>query len=174
MDIVVFNFTTNIHDVAEVNRAAFDSCNSTNPISLSTNGPTRITLTSAGEHHFICTFTSHCALGQKLAINVSSASATPTPQPATPPPAATPQTAPPPAVPATPPPAATPAPSPSRVGMTYTVGDSLGWLVPPGGPVAYQTWARGKSFVVGDILGKFSLIIPMEIVGNQIYSLICN
>ncbi|KAL0403810.1 UNVERIFIED_CONTAM: hypothetical protein Sradi_2021800 [Sesamum radiatum] len=39
-----------------------------------------------------------------------------------------------------------------RAAMTFTVGDSLGWLVPPGGPIAYQTWARGKPFLVGDIL----------------------
>lgn len=129
-DVLVFNFTQNSHDVAEVSKEAYDSCNTSNPISTSTTSPTNITLTSAGEHHFLCTFPSHCSLGQKLAINVSAASPAPTPQPSTP-----------------------PAPGPSsRVGMTYTVGDTLGWLVPPGGPIAYETWARGKSFLVGDIL----------------------
>lgn len=110
---------------------------------MSTNGPTNITLRSAGEHFFICTFTSHCDFGQKLAINVSASSAAPTPQPTTPPPATTPS------------PIATPAaaPSPSRPPTTYTVGDNLGWVVPPGGPIAYETWARGKTFMVGDILG---------------------
>lgn len=139
----MFNFTTRQHDVAEVNRAGFDSCNGTRPISMSTNGPTNITLRSAGEHFFICTFTSHCDFGQKLAINVSASSAAPTPQPTTPPPATTPS------------PIATPAaaPSPSRPPTTYTVGDNLGWVVPPGGPIAYETWARGKTFMVGDILG---------------------
>ncbi|KAK4420291.1 Blue copper protein [Sesamum alatum] len=151
-DVLVFNFTTGVHDAAEVSREAYDSCNSSSPISIFTNGPARITLTSAGEHHFICTFNRHCDFGQKLAINVSAASTAPAPQPATPPPAPAPETTPSPAVPATPPPAATPAPSPSRAAMTFTVGDSLGWTVPPGGPIAYQTWARGKPFLVGDIL----------------------
>lgn len=36
---------------------------------------------------------------------------------------------------------------------TYVVGDSLGWLVPPGGPIAYETWAAMHSFEVGDIIG---------------------
>ncbi|KAH6825399.1 hypothetical protein C2S53_000971 [Perilla frutescens var. hirtella] len=133
-DVLVFNFTANAHDVAEVSKEAFDSCNETNPISLSTTSPTNITLSSAGEHHFICTITGHCNNGQRLAINVSATA--PAPQPATPPP----------------PPTPSPAPSTSRVPRTYTVGDALGWLVPPGGPLAYQTWARDKSFLVDDIL----------------------
>ncbi|KAK4481181.1 hypothetical protein RD792_012062 [Penstemon davidsonii] len=153
-DVLVFNFTTGTHDVAEVSREAYNSCNSTSPISMSTNGPTNITLTSAGEHHFICTFTRHCDLGQRLAINVTaSSSPAPAPEPATPPPGAAPETAPSPTVPASPPPSATPAPAPSRAAMmTHVVGDSLGWIVPPGGPIAYQTWARGRTFVVGDTL----------------------
>lgn len=36
----------------------------------------------------------------------------------------------------------------------HVVGDSLGWLVPPGGPIAYTTWADTQTFVVGDILGN--------------------
>ncbi|KAL2500710.1 Blue copper protein [Forsythia ovata] len=149
-DVLVFNFTTGIHDVAEVNKAGFDSCSGTSPISISTNGPTNITLRSAGEHFFICTIPRHCDAGQKLAINVLASSTSPAPQPATPPPETTPSPV---ATPApSPSPVAKPAPSPSRPPMTYTVGDSLGWVVPPGGPIAYETWARGKNFIVGDIL----------------------
>lgn len=37
---------------------------------------------------------------------------------------------------------------------TYEVGDGLGWLVPPGGAVAYTTWASNHTFHAGDILGK--------------------
>ncbi|GFP79085.1 stellacyanin [Phtheirospermum japonicum] len=150
-DVLVFNFSTGVHDVAEVSRTAYNSCNSTSPITISNDGPTRINLTSAGEHHFICTIGIHCSLGQRLAINVSSAAA-PSPQPtaapqpaaATPSPAAA-------APAANPPPAA--APSPSGVGNTYTVGDRLGWTVPPGGAIAYETWAGTiGSFNVGDNL----------------------
>ncbi|GFZ20857.1 hypothetical protein Acr_29g0000190 [Actinidia rufa] len=80
-DVLVFNFASSSHDVAEVAKAAFDACNSTNPISISTTGPTNITLTTAGEHHFICTFPGHCTAGQKLAINVTAAATSPSPPP---------------------------------------------------------------------------------------------
>lgn len=133
----VFNFTTGAHDVAQVTLASFDGCNTTSPISLTRNGPANVTLTTAGEHYYICTFARHCNLGQKLAINVSAAPST-----SPPPQSASPSASP------------VPAPSPSTTPQTYVVGDSLGWLVPPGGPIAYQIWAANKTFVVGDILGK--------------------
>ncbi|KZV20058.1 blue copper protein-like [Dorcoceras hygrometricum] len=137
-DVLVFNFTTGVHDVAEVSKDSFDSCNGNNPISRSTDGPANITLTSSGPHHYICTFTGHCDAGMKLTINVAGSQAvSPAPSPA--------RTT-------TPPPARVPAPAPARAAVTYTVGDSLGWTVPPGGAIAYQTWARGKSFLVGDTL----------------------
>lgn len=40
---------------------------------------------------------------------------------------------------------------------TYTVGDSLGWTVPPNANT-YSDWASDKTFVVGDILGKKGLV----------------
>ncbi|OIT26497.1 PREDICTED: blue copper protein-like [Nicotiana attenuata] len=159
-DILVFNFTTGLHSVAEVSKANFDSCNTANPISISTNGPTNITLRSAGSHYYLCTLPSHCTLGQKLAINVSG-SASPAPQPAAarpviPPtvapvtaPSVSPSTAPAPSVTATP----ALAPAPSVAAQTFIVGGNMGWNVPTtGGPNAYQTWANGKSFKVGDTL----------------------
>ncbi|OWM65929.1 blue copper protein-like [Punica granatum] len=158
-DTLVFNYTTGQHDVAKVTKEAYDNCNATNPMSLETNGPTNMRLDSAGEHYFICTFSSHCNIGQKLAVNVTagpgSAPAPAPGTPATPPPASAPA----PATPSTPPPAAAPAPgtaaptpAPSRAPLTYTVGDGLGWNVPPGGAAAYQTWASNKTFMVGDVL----------------------
>ncbi|XP_010254442.1 PREDICTED: blue copper protein [Nelumbo nucifera] len=120
-DILEFNFTSGVHDVAQVTKEAFDSCNSSSPIgSVQSTSPVRIILNSTGEHFYICTFIQHCALGQKLAINVTAATA--------------------------------PAPTPSRSPATYVVGDSLGWLVPPGGSIAYSTWASEKTFMVGDTL----------------------
>ncbi|XP_057500059.1 stellacyanin-like [Actinidia eriantha] len=79
-DFLVFNYTTNAHDVAEVTKKAFDDCNITSPISISLTGPTSITLNTTGEHFFICTFGTHCKLGQKVAINVST-TATSSPSP---------------------------------------------------------------------------------------------
>ncbi|TXG61237.1 hypothetical protein EZV62_012600 [Acer yangbiense] len=71
-DVLVFNFPSGRHDVAEVTKAAFDACNTTSPISRETNSPVNINLNSAGDHYYICTFNNHCARGQKLAINVTS------------------------------------------------------------------------------------------------------
>ncbi|XVE59859.1 hypothetical protein DITRI_Ditri05aG0081000 [Diplodiscus trichospermus] len=53
-DILVFNFTTGGHDVAEVTEAAYNAGTTTNTIFTESNGPARITLT--GHHYFICTF----------------------------------------------------------------------------------------------------------------------
>lgn len=38
----------------------------------------------------------------------------------------------------------------------YTVGDTSGWAIGPD----YSTWTSGKTFAVGDSLGKFSLFLP--------------
>ncbi|XP_015081050.1 cucumber peeling cupredoxin-like [Solanum pennellii] len=81
-DTLVFNFASGAHDVAKVTKSAYDSCSSTNPISLITVGPANITLNSTGSEYFICTFGQHCNAGQKLAINVATSSTTsPTPAP---------------------------------------------------------------------------------------------
>lgn len=42
----------------------------------------------------------------------------------------------------------------SSAQSTYEVLDSLGWTIPPGGAVAYTTWAANKKFTVGDTLGN--------------------
>ncbi|KAH9715086.1 Phytocyanin domain-containing protein [Citrus sinensis] len=69
---LAFNFVTNEHDVLRVPKASYDGCTSSNPIGNPiTTGPANITLDSAGEHYYICTFGWHCQAGQKLAITVS-------------------------------------------------------------------------------------------------------
>ncbi|XP_057485690.1 early nodulin-like protein 2 [Actinidia eriantha] len=130
-DTLVFNFVKGVQDVAEVSKAAYESCDTTTPITVLTTSPAKITLTTAGDHFFTSTYPRHCGLGQKLAISVMGTTASPTP----------------------PPPPPTPAvPAPPVPPMTYVVGDDLGWLVPPGGEVAYSTWAYNKTFIVGDTL----------------------
>ncbi|XP_047265846.1 cucumber peeling cupredoxin-like [Capsicum annuum] len=77
-DTLVFNFMTNQHDVLQVQKSSFDGCNSQNAIgSPILTGPANITLDSAGDHYYICTFGRHCLNGQKLAITVSSSTGTP-------------------------------------------------------------------------------------------------
>ncbi|CAL5360812.1 unnamed protein product [Camellia sinensis] len=93
-DILVFNYATQQHNVATVTKNAYDACNSTSPISIATNGPTNITLNTTGEHYFFCTIGTHCAQGQKLAINVTSSTTAPSPgapsSPSPPPPSSAP------------------------------------------------------------------------------------
>nr|XP_043629648.1 cucumber peeling cupredoxin-like [Erigeron canadensis] len=121
-DILVFDFTNGVHDVAEVSSAAYGPCTATNPISLETTSPASLTLTTAGPHYYICTFSGHCQAGQQLAINVSASSTTmpPSTTPTTPmsPPVTTTPTPPSAATPMTPPvepcpPTSSPSSSPS-------------------------------------------------------------
>lgn len=67
----VFNFINGTHDVAELTKENYESCNTATTISHTTNPPVRISLTTAGEHFFTCTVSGHCDAGQKLAINVT-------------------------------------------------------------------------------------------------------
>ncbi|XVF26576.1 hypothetical protein REPUB_Repub14bG0029600 [Reevesia pubescens] len=77
-DILVFNFTTNEHEVLQVPKASFDACSDDNPIkNMMTNGPANITLNSTGKNYYICTIGQHCQLSQKLAITVSATSGSP-------------------------------------------------------------------------------------------------
>ncbi|KAF3625489.1 putative cucumber peeling cupredoxin-like [Capsicum annuum] len=83
-DTLVFNFTTNQHDVLQVQKSSFDGCNSQNAVgSPILAGPANITLNSTGDHYYICTFGRHCLNGQKLAIRVSSSTSTPGANPPT-------------------------------------------------------------------------------------------
>ncbi|MBA0787027.1 hypothetical protein Gotri_026751, partial [Gossypium trilobum] len=69
-DVLVFNFTTGQHDVAEVTEAAYDACTTANTISTVSTGPARITLNRTAEFYFICTVPGHCSGGQKLNVEV--------------------------------------------------------------------------------------------------------
>ncbi|KAF2301344.1 hypothetical protein GH714_023092 [Hevea brasiliensis] len=158
-DILTFNFETNKHDVLRVQKTSFDACSSSNPIGdVITTGPVNFTLDSAGDHYYICTFSQHCQLGQKLAITVSSSGGTPG---ASPPPSTTPRLSPPPTSPSpTNTPAICPPDAPAVVVLlqcaaaqtVHVVGDNSGWTILQGGAQAYTEWANGKNFVIGDIL----------------------
>ncbi|XP_065850354.1 blue copper protein-like [Euphorbia lathyris] len=134
-DVLLFNFTSGVQDVARVSKEAFLKCNSTDFISVTTSGPVNITLNTSGEYFFISTMDKHCFLGQRLAIYVIPGGG---PYPA---------------------PGPVPVPVPHHrphmrpdYPMSYSVGDGLGWIVPPGGSLAYMAWAYNKTFIVGDTL----------------------
>ncbi|KHN15075.1 Blue copper protein [Glycine soja] len=116
-----------------------------NAVLTLTSGPATVTLNETGEQYYICSFGSHCSGGQKLAINVNRASSsTPSPAPEAQAPA-------PKATSPISPPRSTPAPGPSSGSVTYTVGETAGWIV-PGNASFYPAWASAKNFKVGDIL----------------------
>ncbi|KAL7595875.1 hypothetical protein Lser_V15G29017 [Lactuca serriola] len=54
-DVLLFNFITGFHNVVEVPQAAYGSCTTANPTSISTTGPARVTLNAPGTHYYICT-----------------------------------------------------------------------------------------------------------------------
>jgi len=70
-DTLVFNFLNGSDDVASVTKEAYNSCNLSTSLALYNNSPAYITLKTTGEYFFTSTYQYHCALGQKLAINVT-------------------------------------------------------------------------------------------------------
>ncbi|PON94258.1 Phytocyanin domain containing protein [Trema orientale] len=71
-DVIVFQWSGN-HNVAEVSKADYDSCNTTNPINgtIYQTSPASITLTTNNTRYFICTVTDHCkSFGQKVTISM--------------------------------------------------------------------------------------------------------
>ncbi|XP_047325897.1 blue copper protein-like isoform X2 [Impatiens glandulifera] len=141
-DILVFNFASGAHDVATVTKQAIDSCNTNSPITMQTIAPVAFSLNNIGEIHFICTFGSHCSLGQKFSINVTSAAPAPgapspptTPVPAAPmPPTTTPMPPTTTPVPATPTPSVTPTtPAPESSSLPPSASTQPPMRM-PGGP----------------------------------------
>ncbi|KAB1199397.1 Blue copper protein [Morella rubra] len=83
-DSLVFNFDSGSHDVATVTQSSFESCDTSNSVTVSSSGPFTFVLNSTGKYYFICTFPMHCSSGQKLAISVKASSGSP-PKSSTPP-----------------------------------------------------------------------------------------
>jgi len=73
-DKLVFKYAVGSHDTLVVNKAAYDSCLITNPLSSHTSGNDTITLDSTGTTYYICGIGSHCSSGMKLAVTVGAAS----------------------------------------------------------------------------------------------------
>ncbi|XP_028753950.1 early nodulin-like protein 1 [Neltuma alba] len=121
-DILVFNFKNGDQDVARVTREEFLTCNTTNPMEVKKTNPANFTLNSKGDWYFTSTLDRHCELGQKLAVHVLASGPSPRPQPK------------------------------PRGPRNFTVGGPLGWIVPPAGEIVYISWARTKTFRVGDAL----------------------
>ncbi|GAU21285.1 hypothetical protein TSUD_286950 [Trifolium subterraneum] len=87
-DVLVFNFATGAHTVAEISKANFDNCNVNQNTQAITTSPARVTLNKTGDFYFTCTIQGHCLSGQKLSVKVSASSPAPAQGPS--PPSATP------------------------------------------------------------------------------------
>ncbi|KAH7686674.1 Cupredoxins domain-containing protein [Dioscorea alata] len=127
-DSLVFNFQTGTHNVIEVAKSDYDACTSKNKIGSAINtGPATVTISSAGQHFYICGVTGHCNAGQKLAITVTGSSTT----------AQAPAQAPGGPAPAGSTPTTTPPPSPeSASGPSATKGSSSATSLASGFPMA--------------------------------------
>ncbi|KAF3776264.1 Blue copper protein [Nymphaea thermarum] len=68
-----------MHDLVEVTKADYDSCQVTNPINTHTDGNTAINLNTIGKRYFICGVPGHCNLGMKVQIETVAPGAQPHP-----------------------------------------------------------------------------------------------
>ena len=90
-DELIFRHQPGAHNVLEVSKADYDSCNATSPITTLGSGFfTYVALPAVGTRYFICGFPGHCTTtgtgGMKLKIDVVPGSPSSSPAPAMPPP----------------------------------------------------------------------------------------
>ncbi|KAI8551862.1 hypothetical protein RHMOL_Rhmol06G0220200 [Rhododendron molle] len=76
-DSLAFTYPSN-HDVVEVPKTDYDSCQTTNSIQTYNGGNTVIPLSSPGKRYFICGTFGHCSQGMKVEIDTLAASTSPT------------------------------------------------------------------------------------------------
>ncbi|KAM7492323.1 hypothetical protein LguiA_035244 [Lonicera macranthoides] len=74
--LAVFQYGPN-HNVIEVTKADFDSCQATNALQTYTDGATTIPLAAPGKRYFICGTPGHCSQGMKVEVDTLEASAPP-------------------------------------------------------------------------------------------------
>ncbi|KAJ6971935.1 uclacyanin-3-like [Populus alba x Populus x berolinensis] len=75
-DSLLFKYGSS-HSVAEVSKADYDSCSTSNILKSYTDGSSTVPLSTAGPMYFICSTPGHCSGGMKLAVTVVAASGTP-------------------------------------------------------------------------------------------------
>ncbi|KAK3445962.1 hypothetical protein EUGRSUZ_A01733 [Eucalyptus grandis] len=156
-DTLVFQYAPS-HDVTEVNKAEYDSCQATSPIKTSTGGSTTVSLTSPGKRYFICSTPGHCTAGMKLEVDTLAATSSPPPAvPATPPstsPATLPPTSPatpPQRSPAASPPLRSPAASPPAESPASPPRSALAPKTPESSPAATPGLAPPSDTSVGSV-----------------------
>ncbi|OMO57789.1 Plastocyanin-like protein [Corchorus olitorius] len=74
-DVLLFKFITGEDDVAEVTETVYDTCTTNDRIHHYEKSPVSITLKDPKDYYFLCTFSDHCAGGQKLHVQVLNSTA---------------------------------------------------------------------------------------------------
>ncbi|KAL6188205.1 hypothetical protein ACLB2K_039598 [Fragaria x ananassa] len=164
-DALLFSYQHLYHNVFEVTKQDYESCDPSSPITAYSSGSDTITLEKPGHYYFLCGAPHHCEAGQKVEIVVSNLP-TPVDSPVISPsptpsrlfsPSSTPSQAPsglstsstPSPSPSTLSTSSTPSPTPSALSSTvYKVGGPGGWII----GVDYNQWSSPKEFLVGDTL----------------------
>ncbi|KAG6657840.1 hypothetical protein CIPAW_04G118500 [Carya illinoinensis] len=85
-DNLIFLYAPN-HDLLEVSKTDYDSCQASNPIQSYSGGTTTIPLSSPGKKYFICGTLGHCSQGMKVEIDTLAGSASAAASPSANPPA---------------------------------------------------------------------------------------
>ncbi|KAF3325644.1 mavicyanin-like protein [Carex littledalei] len=83
-DFLTFSYSS-FHDVAEVNKATYTTCSSSETLTIDKSGTTVIELKAVGTRYFICAVPTHCSSGMKIKIDVLTKTKTPVPAPSSPP-----------------------------------------------------------------------------------------
>ncbi|KAK1420974.1 hypothetical protein QVD17_22984 [Tagetes erecta] len=74
-DVLVFNFTTGVHNVAVVSLSAHDRCDGSSPFQLYPNGPASVPLNFPGLYCFISTIGSDCQSFMQMLVKVDNSTA---------------------------------------------------------------------------------------------------
>ncbi|XP_077213812.1 mavicyanin-like [Tasmannia lanceolata] len=69
-DTLIFEYNKQFHNVLEVSRQQYRSCNTSAPMATFWTGNDTITI-KRKHHFFICGFPRHCSLGQKVDIKIA-------------------------------------------------------------------------------------------------------
>lgn len=123
-DTLLFEYSSQYHNVMEVTKSSYDSCSTKSPMSTHATGNDSIAIKSEGDHFFLCGIPGHCAGGQKLKVSAlakSGSSAAPSTSPTTAPvPSGSPMTTTPSSTASASPAPPAPAPAKSHAAPTFT------------------------------------------------------
>ncbi|KAG8086747.1 hypothetical protein GUJ93_ZPchr0010g8537 [Zizania palustris] len=72
-DMQMFNYSRVAHNVLEVSKAGYDSCNISRPIATFQTGNDTVRLAAVGSRYFVCGVSGHCVAGMKVAVQVQAA-----------------------------------------------------------------------------------------------------